>query len=78
MPEEPKVNLLISIPKSLEQDLRALAQILYPGMKRGALSLTAEQAIKTLAAQSRYQELLKKYKQLQNEVDKLNEEVRIQ
>jgi len=72
---EEKVNILISIPKKLEEDLRDLAQIIYPDKKRGGLSLTAEDAIILLANQSKYHELLTKYRQLREETEKLKQEI---
>jgi len=73
---ERKVNILVSLPKQTEEDLRDLARIIYPNTKRGAVSLTAEDAIRHLAKQEKYEKLLKEFRNLRIQISELKEEVK--
>jgi len=75
MTDNPKSNLLISIDPKLEEDLRILSKILYPNKDRGGLSLTAEEAIKTIVNKVKYRELIEQYRKLAEEARMLKEDV---
>jgi hypothetical protein len=68
--------ILLSVSPKFARLLRDLAKILYPDNPKGSLSRTAEDAIRILANQEKYEQAIQKLRETQNEIVGIMEEVK--